>query len=120
MGAFSRAADQHAEETGSMEALDMYLESLFSDKREDLAEQIASDQKVKIGNKVIDFETVVESLYYRDKELMAAFKLCMVNSSLGGIHIKRLITEVAQEVIDDLESDIQESFKKELEEGEQL
>lgn len=112
MGAIEREIDRYADEMGLLEARENRSEKRFIDEREGLAESLASGHEVQVSQGVtLDFDAVMENLFHRDEQVKSAYKLCMMNSGVGGLHIKRMITEIAQELIDDYAKE----FKAEME-----
>jgi len=112
MGAVERDIDRHADEEGERQAREDYAEQRFKDERADLAEQLAAGNKVSVNEHLtLEFETVMNNLFFRDEQLETGLRLCMVNSGLGGIRLKRIITEIAQEVVDERAGEFKGDFE---------
>lgn len=116
MGAVERDIDWYADEEGKRQEREDRAEQWFIDERENLANRLASGADVKVNESLtLDFDSVMDNLYHRDEQLKAAFKLCMVNSGIGGLHLKRMVTEIAQEVIDEASGELRTEMEKEYE-----
>lgn len=116
MGAFELEADRHADEMGRLEARENYAEQRFLDERECLAEQLASGNSITADGATLNYDEILEHLCSnRDDQLRAAFRLCMVNSGLGGLHLKRILEEVATEIVDKFAKEIRSDMEKDYE-----
>lgn len=116
MGAVERDIDWYADEEGRQQEREDKAEQWFIDERENLADRLSSGAALKVNERLtLDFDAVMENLYHRDEQLKAAFRLCMVNSGLGGLHLKKMISEIALEVVDEASGEFRDKMEKEYE-----
>lgn len=120
MGAIELQIARYADEQGRKDALDEQTETAWLEAREDLAEQLANDQALKLNGRILlTFEDVENWLFERrPEEMRQAMILCVANHGLGGKHMKRLIEEAAQAVVDNYADNFKQEIQNDIEKGE--
>lgn len=116
MGAVERDIDRYSDEMGRLDERESRAEQRFIDEREDLAERLAAGHEIRVNKTIkLDFDDILDSFFHREKQVKATFKLCMMNSGVGGLHMKRMITEIAQELVDDFSEEIKAEMENDNE-----
>lgn len=98
----SMTAAQYQKQLDDDAELEARKERYWLDVREELADTLAKGEGLKAGDSIVlEFGDVVDRIWSLYPERgQAAMELCGRSPELGGSHMKRLLVEMAQELVD--------------------
>lgn len=120
MGAVEQDIDRYAEELSELDAMDEAVDKQWSEAREALAEQLAAGKTLKAGGRpVLSKDDVVDHLFFeKPDEANTAMVLCFISPAIGGKHIKRLMEEMALDLLDDYADAFKDDIQRDIQQGE--
>lgn len=112
-GYFELQADRHADEQGQIDRIEHQVEKAWDRERGELIAMLAMGKPLTaLGKPLLDFIDVRDRMAEEhDKAQDACFILSATHPDLAGHHMKKLVEQVAEELVDlfadDLRADIQ-------------
>ena len=96
--------------------LEQLSEKWFASQREELAACLAAGEAIHAGGStLLTFEDVEGRLYpARASEVTATMILCTESPELGGKHFRKLLQEVALELVDDFQDGIKADYESDI------